>query len=89
MLFTEPIVTFVSLYNGLIYGLLYTFVTCTPWIFRSYYSFDKTGESRSFLGASLDTLTGCGPFVLMDYLFYQKKLRKWSDANDQYVQPYS
>lgn len=87
MLFTEPIVTFVSLYNGLIYGLLYTFVTCIPWIFRTYYGFDKTGESLSFLGASLGTLTACGPFILMDYLFYQKKLRKWNDTHDQYVQP--
>lgn len=87
MLLTEPIVTFVSLYNGLIFGLLYTFVTCIPWIFQHYYGFNRTGESLSFLGASLGTLIACGPFVLMDFLFYQKKLHKWNDTHDQCVQP--
>jgi MFS family permease len=82
MLFTEPIVTLVSLYNGFIFGLLYTFIISVPWIFRHYYNFSATGESLSYLGITLGTLFACAPFVLIDLSYYQKRLIHWSQTHD-------
>ncbi|OQD86678.1 hypothetical protein PENANT_c007G10623 [Penicillium antarcticum] len=81
MLCTEPIVTFVSLYNGLIYGLIYAFVISIPWVSTTYYNFDKTGEALSYLGVSLGSLIACLPFATVDILFYQKRLLSWKKAH--------
>ncbi|KAJ5757477.1 uncharacterized protein N7511_006171 [Penicillium nucicola] len=81
MLCTEPIVTFVSLYNGLIYGLIYAFVISVPWVSTTYYNFDKTGEALSYLGVSLGSLIACIPFVIMDIMFYQKRLLSWKQTH--------
>ena len=77
MLFTEPIVTLVSLYNGFLYGLLYTFVIAVPWIFREYYQFNKTSEALSFIGLMIGTLAASPPLVLIDLKYYQKRLAAW------------
>ncbi|KAJ4139513.1 hypothetical protein NW765_003415 [Fusarium oxysporum] len=82
MLFTEPIVTLVSLYNGFIFGLLYTFIISVPWIFRHYYNFSATCESLSYLGITLGTLLACAPFVLIDFSYYQKRLMHWNQTHD-------
>ncbi|KAF4334780.1 polyamine transporter 4 [Fusarium beomiforme] len=82
MLFTEPIVTLVSLYNGFIFGLLYTFIISVPWIFRHYYNFSATGESLSYLGITLGTLFACVPFVFIDFSYYQKRLIHWNQTHD-------
>ncbi|KAH7189574.1 major facilitator superfamily domain-containing protein [Fusarium flagelliforme] len=87
MLFTEPIVTLVSLYNGFIFGLLYTFIISVPWIFRNYYDFGKTGESLSYLGITLGTLLACAPFVLIDFSYYQKRLIRWNQTHDTALPP--
>lgn len=75
MLFTEPIVSLVSLYNGMLYGLTYAFVTSIPWVFETYYGFDDIGQSLSFLGATVGTLSACMPSALIDYFYYQRRLQ--------------
>ncbi|ETS82684.1 hypothetical protein PFICI_04560 [Pestalotiopsis fici W106-1] len=74
MLFTEPIVLFVSLYNGLIFGLIYAFVTSVPWIFETYYGFDGPAQSLSYLGLSIGTGIACLPFALIDIYYYQRRI---------------
>jgi MFS transporter, DHA1 family, multidrug resistance protein len=74
MLCTEPIVFFVSLFNGLIYGFIYGFVTSVPWIFRIYYDFDSNAQSLSYLGLFLGTGLACIPFALIDIRYYQRRL---------------
>ncbi|POR32035.1 Polyamine transporter 4 [Tolypocladium paradoxum] len=81
MLFTEPIVTLVSIYNGFLYGLLYTFVVAVPWIFREYYGFDKKGEALSFLGLMVGTLAASTPLILLDLKYYQKRLKEWRQSH--------
>ncbi|OGM49476.1 hypothetical protein ABOM_001693 [Aspergillus bombycis] len=81
MLLTEPIVTFVSLYNGLLFGILYAFVISIPWVFSNYYGFDRTGQALSYLGVTLGTLIACLPQVLVDRLFFQKRLRTWKEVH--------
>lgn len=81
MLVTEPIVTLVSSYNGLIYGLIYAYVVSIPWTFETYYNFDNPGQSLSYLGVSLGSLTACIPFSLIDIFFYQRRLRSWRQTH--------
>ncbi|KAF9887935.1 hypothetical protein FE257_009457 [Aspergillus nanangensis] len=83
MLLTEPIVSFVSLYNGLIYGLLYTFVTSIPWIFATYYDFGPAAQSLSYLGVTVGTVLACAPFALIDIRFYQRRLQRWKSAHGE------
>lgn len=87
MLFTEPIVTMVSLYNGLIFGLLYTFVISVPWIFRHYYGFGHTSESLSYLGVTIGTLLSSLPFIFIDIMFYQRRLRQWQCTQNEPLPP--
>lgn len=77
MLATEPIVTLVSSYNGLIYGLIYAYVVSIPWTFETYYNFDKSAQSLSYLGVTLGSFLACIPFSLIDIFFYQRRLRSW------------
>lgn len=77
MLFTEPIVTLISLYNAFILSLFYTFVVSVPWIFRTYYGFDATGETLSFLGLNIGAILVPIPMILIDLRFYQKRLSQW------------
>lgn len=74
MLFTEPIVLLVSLYNGMIYGLIYAFVTSIPWVFETYFDFSGTSQSLSFLGATLGTIFASLPLGIIDYFYYQRRL---------------
>lgn len=81
MLFTEPIVTLVSIYNGFLYGMLYTFVIAVPWMFREYYGFDKKSEALSFLGLMVGTLAASTPLILFDLKYYQKRLKLWQQSH--------
>ncbi|TWU78505.1 hypothetical protein ED733_008988 [Metarhizium rileyi] len=86
MLLTEPIVTLISLYNGFLYGLLYTFVIAVPWIFREYYGLSKTGESLSYLGLMIGTLVASAPLILIDLKYYQKRLEQWRESHHPRVE---
>jgi putative flippase GtrA len=81
MLFTEPIVTLVSCYNGLIFGLIYAYVVSSPWTFKTYYNLGKSAQSLSYLGVSLGSLTACIPFSFIDIFFYQRRLRSWKQTH--------
>lgn len=85
MLFTEPIVTLVSLYCSFLYGLLYTFVVSVPWIFRHYYHYSPTSVSLSYLGLLCGTLVASLPLVLVDVRFYQPRLLRWQRTHDEYT----
>lgn len=77
MLVTEPIVTFVCLYNAFQFGLMYSFVVASPWIFQHVYDFDLTGQSLSFLGLIVGTAVAPIPLVLIDTFLYQPKLNSF------------
>jgi len=77
MIATEPIVTLVCLYNGFMFGLLYTMVVATPWVFQHYYGFELTGQSLSFLGLIMGTIFAPLPLILIDLYIYQPRLKRW------------
>ncbi|KAL6251542.1 hypothetical protein RBB50_001751 [Rhinocladiella similis] len=75
MVITEPIVTLVCLYNGFLFGLMYTFVVASPWVFQHYYGFDLTAQSLSFLGLMVGTAFAPGPLIIVDLRLYQPRLK--------------
>lgn len=79
MLLTEPIVTLVCMYSGFLFGLMYTFVVASPWIFEQYYGFGLAGQSLSFLGLTTGAVIAPLPLALIDHLVYQPRLKRFRD----------
>ena len=86
MLLTEPIVTLICMYNGFLFGLMYTFVVASPWIFQKYYGFDLTGQSLSFLGLIIGTISAPIPLVVIDHYMYQPRLKQFRQLHPIEVQ---
>lgn len=82
MLLTEPIVTFISLYNGFLFGLLYAFVISVPWVFEKYYGFDTTGQALSYLGVTVGNMVACIPHALIDRYFFLPRLQSWKQVHE-------
>lgn len=61
MLFTEPILFLISLYNAFIYGLLYLFLTAIPLIFQGEYLFSQGVAELPYLGMLIGVF--CGGFI--------------------------
>lgn len=78
MLFTETIVTLVCMYSGFLFGLVYTFVIASPWVYQHYYSFSPSAQSLSFLGLCMGTILAPIPLIFLDTYIYQPKLRAWN-----------
>lgn len=79
MLFTEPIVGLVCLYNGFIFGLMYTFIIALPWVYQHYYNFTPAEVNLSFLGLIIGTVIVPCPLILIDTYFYQPRLREFNE----------
>ncbi|PVI08712.1 MFS general substrate transporter [Periconia macrospinosa] len=74
MLFTEPVVFFLSLYTAFAFGVLFLFFAAFPIVFSaSPYGFSASQTGLTFLGIGLGVLLAGGTGVLMDRLIYQRK----------------
>ncbi|KAH8894480.1 MFS general substrate transporter [Thozetella sp. PMI_491] len=82
MLATELIVTLVSLYNGVIFALMYTFVVAMPWVYREYYAFDNKSQSLAFLGPFIGTIAASAPIIAIDIQVYRNKLLHWQRTHE-------
>ncbi|ODQ82376.1 hypothetical protein BABINDRAFT_158983 [Babjeviella inositovora NRRL Y-12698] len=58
MLFTEPILLFISIYNAFIYGLLYLFLTAYPLIFAGGYGFGAGEAELPYVGMLIGMFIG-------------------------------
>ncbi|KAI5963866.1 hypothetical protein KGF57_001242 [Candida theae] len=58
LLFTEPIVFLISLYNSFIYGILYSFLTVIPLIFEGRYGWSRGVGELPYLSMLLGVLSG-------------------------------
>lgn len=58
LLFTEPIVFLISLYNSFIYGILYSFLTVIPLIFEGRYGWSRGVAELPYLSMLLGVLSG-------------------------------
>ncbi|KAL2193470.1 major facilitator superfamily domain-containing protein [Corynascus similis CBS 632.67] len=73
LLFTEPIVTLLSIYMAFIYGLLYLFLTAYPFVFQGVHGMSPGIAGLAFFGM----ITGqviAGITVLLQQPWYQRKL---------------
>jgi len=86
MLFTEPIVTLVCMYSGFIFGLIYTFVVASPWVYEHYYGFSLAGQALSFLGLIIGTGIAPLPLITMDLLIYQPRLARFRATHGDHQQ---
>lgn len=66
MLFTEPILFLVSLYNAFIYGMLYLFLTAIPLIFLGEYHFVQGVAELPYLAMLIGILIGGGMIMLFE-----------------------
>ncbi len=89
MLFTEPIVSLVCLYNGFLFGLIYLFVIASPWVYETYYDFGITGQSLSFLGLTIGAVIAPIPLIVLDHYIYQPRLKRFQQhsAPDEQFPP--
>ncbi|ETI24738.1 hypothetical protein G647_04108 [Cladophialophora carrionii CBS 160.54] len=88
MLVTEVIVTIVCLYNGFLFGLMYTFVVASPWVFQHYYGFGLTGQSLSFIGLMVGTASAPVPLILIDAYVYQPRLKRFRVHHPHVEEPF-
>ncbi|KAI0479186.1 major facilitator superfamily transporter [Xylariaceae sp. FL0804] len=73
LLFTEPIVTSISVYMAFIYGLLYLFLTAYPFVFEGVHGFTPGQSGLAFFGMIIGQLAA-GTTVLLTQPSYQRKL---------------
>lgn len=73
LLFTEPIVTLLSIYMSFIYGLLYLFLTAYPFVFQGIHHFSAGVSGLTFFGMIIGQLLA-GITVLLQQPWYQRKL---------------
>lgn len=73
LLFTEPIVFFISLYSSFIYGLLYLFLSAYPASFSDIHNFSLGTSSLPYLGLVIGMILG-GVFVILHQPGYSRRL---------------
>ncbi len=74
LLFTVPIVTFMSLYVAITYGILYLLFTTFSFVYSQHYGFDEGASGTTFLPAGLGMLFGVVGFGAMsDKLVTKRK----------------
>ncbi|KAL2156838.1 hypothetical protein VTH06DRAFT_4215 [Thermothelomyces fergusii] len=73
LLFTEPIVTLLSVYMAFIYGLLYLFLTAYPIVFQGVHGMRPGVAGLTFFGMIAGQIVA-GVTVLLQQPWYQRKL---------------
>jgi DHA1 family multidrug resistance protein-like MFS transporter len=74
ILFTEPIVLFISIYMAFIYGLLYTFLTAYALVFQGVYGMNAGVGGLAYFGLVIGEIIAFG-FVLVGNPSYVRKLK--------------
>jgi len=76
MLFTEPIVGFMSLYTAYTFSVLFAFFAAFPYIFEGVYGFSVSQVGLSFLAVGLGVVLSGLTNILCDRIFYQPQHRR-------------
>lgn len=71
MLFTEPIIFLITLYNAFIYGILYLCLTAIPLIFQVHYQFIPGVAELPYLSMFVGTLIGGLICLLFEKRFFR------------------
>lgn len=73
MIFTEPIVTFMSLYNAFTFSILFAFFEAFPLVFGGIYGFSVSQVGLAFLAIGLGVLFAVGTALFFNQKFYLKQ----------------
>lgn len=73
MLFTEPIVAFLSVYTAFNFSVLFGFFDAFPIVFGDVYGWNTGETGLSFLGIGIGCVIATALFILIDRLSYRKK----------------
>ncbi|KAJ5746582.1 hypothetical protein N7520_011764 [Penicillium odoratum] len=73
MLFTEPIVAFISLYVACEFATLFSFFAAVPLVFQGVYRFDLEKSGLVFLAIVVGCFLGALTVLLCDIFFYRPK----------------
>lgn len=76
MLFTEPIVGFLSFYVAFNFAVLYAFFAAFPYVFESVYHFNTEESGLVFLGIGVGCLLAVVTCWICDRYLYQPQVRK-------------
>ncbi len=88
MLFTEPIVAFLSLYIAFNFGVLFTFFAAFPYVFRSVYGFDTELSGLVFLALGIGCILAAPTVLICDRYLYLKQYRlSHADGRNGIVAP--
>ncbi|WPH01414.1 Hypothetical protein R9X50_00425900 [Acrodontium crateriforme] len=71
MLFTEPIVTLLTLYNSFTFSVLFAFFAAYPFVFMGEYHFNTWQYGLAFLAIALGVVLAALTGVLVDRFVYQ------------------
>ncbi|KAI5955853.1 hypothetical protein KGF54_001355 [Candida jiufengensis] len=82
MLFTEPILFLISLYNAFVYGILYLFLTAIPMIFTGLYGWSHGVGELPYIAMFIGTILG-GIIVFI----FELRIKKIMQRNNGYVAP--
>jgi len=80
MLFTEPIVAFLSLYIAFNFGVLFTFFACFPYVFNTVYGFSTEQTGLVFLALGVGCILAVPSTIACDRYIYLKQHRLSKDA---------
>jgi hypothetical protein len=87
MLFTEPIVTFTSIYSAFNFAVLFTFFAAFPLIFRKAYGFDASETGLTFLAIGIGVLISAATLIIIDRIVYMGLHRRIVRAGGTTVPP--
>ncbi|KAF1983308.1 putative bicyclomycin resistance protein [Aulographum hederae CBS 113979] len=87
MLFSEPIVAFLSLYTGFTFAVLFTFFAAFPIVFSGVYGFTPSQTGLTFLAVGLGVCIASTTAIIWDRTLYQKQHRKVIAAGGAFVAP--
>jgi MFS family permease len=77
MLFTEPIVSFLSIYVAFNFAVIFTFFASVPYVFGLVYGFDRGATGSVFLAVGLGCTLAVPTVIALDRLVYQ---REWKQS---------
>ncbi|KAL7946945.1 major facilitator superfamily domain-containing protein [Trichoderma barbatum] len=87
LLFTEPIVLFLSLYIGFDFAVLYAFFASLPFVFQKTYHFNSHQNGLVFIALGIGTLLATMTNVLCDRFIYQKKCSEARERGETGIIP--
>jgi multidrug resistance protein len=76
MLFTEPIVGFMSLYNAFTFSILFAFFEAFPLVFNGIYGFTISQVGLAFLSVAIGVVIAVVTALIIDVTKFQKEYRK-------------